>query len=177
MKTTKQAPKSVALAKLETPAAMQVLSASSKLLSAGLENVAKMLEQNPTPAAVCHVKAQLDEWTKMIDEVKTAAKDHLKAYVEAHGEDTGNGKRKEFKVGGRAVVAEVQVQRHKIPDETKIRALLLKKKLTEEDAFTQEVNTVLDVDKLALLVEQGKLTEEEVDACRMEKARALKVTV
>ncbi len=70
----------------------------------------------------------------------------------------------------------VVAKRHsRLPDEGLLLRLLADKKLAPENVFDQVVSQVLNETKLANLVALGKLTEKEVNVCRVELSTSVTV--
>lgn len=80
-----------------------------------------------------------------------------------------------LKVGDADVQVKRQVTRHSKPDEGELRKLMKAKKIKEEEVFSEQISTVLDETKLDALVQKKRLTDAELDACRKVKATQLVV--
>lgn len=141
-----------------------------------------MTDKTPSIAAIVHVLTHRGEFEKPTAELSLA--EQVEAYATIHFiEEISKGRREVIResllveadkgeatekggfrlpVGNHTVIKERRVA--SAPDEKQLMALLEKKKIATAQAFDKVTVHVANPSKVALLVENGQLTEEEAKA-------------
>lgn len=116
------------------------------------------------------------QWRKVLEDIRAHARERLLAKVQEEGEQLENAKQLDVTFGQ---VGTFRVQkteyRSKLPAEEQLTELLLSKGLTKQAGFDQVITYEVSEAKLAALVESGKVTRAELDACRKTLAPQLKL--
>jgi len=113
----------------------------------------------------------------VIDLLEKIAKDRKESFREALLQLAGEGEPSEkgsysVEVDGTRIIAEARTP--EFPDEKKLKEIMKSKKLSMDLCFDQVTSYQLNPIKLDYLIDQGKITKEEVDSCR-KTTYALKV--
>jgi hypothetical protein len=119
---------------------------------------------------------QVGAWT-ILDLLEKVSKERKEAFRKEMLSLARDGEKDEkgsgtVVINGTTVVAEARTP--DFPDEKKLKEILKAKKLPLDSCFDQVTAYQLNPSKLEFLVDQGKLSQEEVDSCR-ETTYALKV--
>ena len=162
------------------PTVLATVQEAKELVAQGLESIVAILSsEKTTPGQAALVYQAVDkEWKKAIEDIREMARRAILDLAKEKGEDNGKkGQRLEVTYKTKSFVISRNLQFHSAPEPDLIRALMEKRKLKEDEVFTTEVTTTtfVDKDKLAKLVESGKLTNEEIEACRKQKGEILKI--
>lgn len=159
------------------PKVSDLVSAAADKVQAGLVEMAEILSRpglKIEQAAFAYQTISKD-WVKPLEDMKKAARQAMLERIDEEIPGDDLKKTLPVKYGGMSFSITKQTQRSSQPDEEELRRLLKSKKIKVEDAFTQVVSVQLDPLKLESLVKIGKLSQEEVDACRKTKAVQLLV--
>lgn len=165
-----------AIVKQSGPATLAKVSSAQGAFEGAMQGMLDLLKGNPNPETVALVERTMKNWEEALKDNRSTAKEILLAYTTEHGtvEEAGSLNRVvEIEVAGSPVTLKKQVSRHSKPDESKLKKLLAKKKIDFKLVYVRVVTRELDMDKLKDLIEDKKLTADEVDACRNVKSTSL----
>jgi sulfur carrier protein ThiS len=161
--------KKKAIVVINTNNVMAVQQAESRIIE-GVQTLADILSQEQTPgmvASVAHlINVKLMEpLRKQLDMARAVLKEHVTNTGEVSGKN-GQCRAIQVAVGTDAFRVEKRVAVHQVPDMTKYMDLLRSKDIRPEGVCKKIVSYEFDEDEAKALIEQGRFTENELDACR-----------
>lgn len=128
------------------------------------------LSAEPKIDTVVAIQAALKSWTKRMEDVEKISKGMLIEHLKAHGKATTEKGSLSAHISGYQV--EARPWRTGL-EAKKVEALLRAKELSVDTFMDKDIKYLVNETRLASAVDQGYLTNDELDTCRYELSYAL----